>query len=145
MEKIETYNNGSRFARNFITTALLSSVLLWAASCWKATSKDIIDQKEKIELLAYNTEHYVNARKEVVNKYNTILSYPRTDANKYEIDNHLYLLEKEIEDYDEKIENLVKDKIDAERTLNKKVESRWTTWIHTPLDPNKRDYLLAIQ
>jgi hypothetical protein len=77
-----------------------------------------------VELLSFNISHYIDARKKLVNEYNTILKYPRTEANQYEIDNHLSLLEEQIEEYDEKIKECVEDKLDAEAELNEKIEDR---------------------
>ena len=146
METLKTNNITNHSMRNFITSALLAGILgLWVSSCWETTQKDINEQKYKIELLSINISNYINARKKLVNEYNTILSYPKTEANKYEIDNHLCLLEEQILDYDEKIKDLVEEKIDAESDLTEKIEDMWTTWIHSTMDPNKRDYLLSVQ
>ena len=123
----------------------LAWVLLGSSSCWKTTQKDINNQKQKIELLSFNIENCINARKKLVNEHNAILAYPKTESNKYEIDNHLYLLEEQIADYDKKIKNFIEEKINAEVDLSKKIENRWSVWIHSSIDPNKRDYLLTIQ
>lgn len=146
MEKLKTNNIISHSVRNLITSAVLAGILgLWASSCWKTTPKDVNDQKHKVELLSMNISHYINARKKLVNDYNTILAYPRTQSNEYEIDNHLCLLEEQIYEYDKKIKDLVEDKLDAEVTLNEKIEDRGTAWVHSTIDPNKWDYLLTIQ
>jgi hypothetical protein len=146
MEKLKINAIISRSARNFITSAALVWLLgLWAASCWKTTSKDINDSRHKVELLSINIPHYIDARKKLVNEYNNILAYPRTEANEFEIDNHLSLLEEQIYEYDEKIRKLVEEKVDAEATLNKKIGDRWTMWVHPTIDPDKWDYLLTIQ
>jgi hypothetical protein len=52
------------------------------------------------------------------------LAYSKTEANEYEIDNHLCLLEDQIHDYDEKIKDLIEEKLNAEVSLNEKIEDR---------------------
>lgn len=132
--------------KNFVVGSLLLGALnLWFWSCWKTTQKDISEQRQKIEILSFNIVNCINARKEVVNQYNSMLDYPATESNKYEIDNHLCLLEEQIHEYDEKIKDFVEEKIDAEADLSEKIEDRWTMWVHTHIDPNKWDYLLTVQ
>lgn len=145
MEKIEHHYKTNNSTKKFLTRTLLVGILgLSTVSCWETTQKDINEQRHKVELLSFNISHYIDARKKLVNEYNTILKYPRTEANQYEIDNHLSLLEEQIEEYDEKIKECVEDKLDAEAELNEKIEDRWIAWVHTSIDPNKRDYLLQI-
>ena len=54
-------------------------------------------------------------------------------------------MEKQIEEYDEKIKDFAEEKLDAENSLNEKIQDRWIAWIHTTIDPNKWDYLLSVQ
>ena len=124
MERLENYNN-THSKRNFLMSALLAGVLVWVSSCWKTTQKEINEQKHKVELLSFNISHYIDARKKLVNEYNAILEYPRTEANQYVIDNHLSLLEEQIEEYDGKIEDCIEDKLDADAELSEKIEDRW--------------------
>ena len=145
MENLEKHNNTSHTTRNiFMSTLLGLYTIFWMTSCWETTQKDINEQRQKVNLLTFNISQYIEERKKLADKYNTILNYPRTEANQYEIDNHLSLLEEQIEEYDEKIKDLVEEKLDAEVSLNEKIEDRWVAWVHTPVDPNKRDYLLQI-
>lgn len=145
METLKTNNINKHSTKKPIIVLLLAAILSWwASSCHETTQKDVNNQKHKIEVLSLNISNYINARKKLANEYNSILAYPKTEANKYEIDNHLYLLEQEIFDYDEKIRDLIEDKINAEYDLSERIGNMWTTWIHSPIDPNKWDYLLAI-
>jgi flagellar hook-associated protein FlgK len=77
-----------------------------------------MEQEKKVEDLSFQISHYINARKQFVEKYNTLLKYPKTKANKNAINESLLQLYEVITDYDEKIEDLAKDKINAEVDLN---------------------------
>ena len=146
METLKIYNNTHHSTKNLIKSAVIAGILgLSTVSCWETTSKDINNQKHKIELLSFNIKQCINARKKIVNDYNTLVKYPKTEANQYEIDNHLSLMEKQIEEYDEKIKDFAEEKLDAENSLNEKIQDRWIAWIHTAIDPNKWDYLLSVQ
>lgn len=146
METLKTNNVINNSAKNFIISALLASILsLWVSSCWKTTQNDINNKKYDIEVLSFNISNYINARKKLVNEYNTILAYPKTESNKYEIDAHLCLLEEQIHSYDEKIKDLVEEKLKVQVDLTEIMKDRWTTWVHSSIDPNKWDYLLAVQ
>lgn len=143
METLQTNNTINHSTKNFLKNALLASVLsLWISSCWEITQKDIKEQKDKVELLSLNISHYIDARKKLADEYNTIYNYPRTETNQYEINNHLQLLARQIQEYDEKIEYLIGEKINAENDLTIKKEYEWAAWILAPVDPDIRDYLL---
>ena len=145
MEKIEHHYNTNNSTKKFLTRTLLVGILgLSTVSCWETTQKDINEQKHKVELLSFNIKQCINARKKIVNDYNTLVKYPKTESNQYEIDNHLSLMEEQIEEYDEKIKDFAEEKLDAEISLNEKIQDRWIAWVHTTIDPNKRDYLLKI-
>ena len=145
MESLKIYNNIQHSTKNLIKSAVIAGILsLSTASCWETTQKDINEQKHKVELLSFNIKQCINARKKIVNDYNTLVKYPKTESNQYEIDNHLSLMEEQIEEYDEKIKDFAEEKLDAEISLNEKIQDRWIAWVHTSIDPNKRDYLLQI-
>ena len=145
METIKNYNNDDHSMRNLVASTVIAGIVgLSTVSCWETTQKDINKQRHKVEMLSFNISQYISARKKMVNEYNALLEYPKTEANQYEIDNHLALLEEQIDEYDEKIKDLVEEKLDAEVSLNEKIQDRWIAWVHNALDPNKRDYLLEI-
>jgi hypothetical protein len=74
------------------------------------------------------------------------LRYPRTETNKSDINKSLAQIYEVITNYDKKIENLAKDRIEAIDDLNSyisNVERSYTP--NEPLDPNRWDFLLTIQ
>ena len=148
MEIINTLSNKKIWFlwKNLATTALCCTLIFWSTSCWKPTQKDINQQKQKVESLSFQVSHYIYARKDFVNQYNKLLKYPKSESNKYQIDNSLSQLLDIINDYDKKIEQLSKDKVNAQKNLNDKIKNSHIPWEnHSSIDPNKRDFLLKIQ
>ena len=137
--------------RRWITWKALTFALCWvlslsSMSCGNKTEKDVMEQEKKVENLSFQISHYINARKWFVEKYNTLLSYPKTDANKSRINKSLSQLYDVIVEYDKKIEDLAEDKIDAEIDLNEYIANLGTNTLpNSPIDPNVWDFLLATQ
>jgi len=128
------------------TLALCGALALGNASCGHKTEKDVMEQQMKVEALSFQISHYISARKWFVEKYNTLLKYPKTEANKAQIYESLSQLYEVISEYDEKIADLAEDKIDAEVDLNDYIAEAWSGILPSnPIDPNKWDFLLAIQ
>lgn len=128
------------------TLALCVALTFWNISCCKTTQEDVNKQQEKLESISFQISHYINARKQLVEDYNKLLRYPRTETNKSDINKSLAQIYEVITDYDKKIENLAKDRIEAVDDLNSyisDVEVGYTP--NEPLDPNRWDYLLTIQ
>ena len=136
----------SGFMWKALTIALCGALTFGNISCWKTTEKDVMEQEKKVEDLSFQISHYINARKQFVEKYNTLLKYPKTKANKNAINESLLQLYEVITDYDEKIEDLAKDKINAEVDLNDYIADLGS-WVlpSNPIDPDKWDFLLTIQ
>ena len=144
MERIETHNHKSHSIRNLlINTALASVIGFSTSSCdWKITQKDINEQRQINKSDSINLLKKIDFRKDLVNRHNTALNYPKTEANQDEIDNYLCMLEEQIDKCDKEIRELSEKIIDNKVTLNKMTEERWIAWIHTKRDPNEWDYLL---
>ena len=130
---------------------VLSLALCWALSfsnisCGNKTQKDVIQQQQKLESINFQLSHYIQARKNLVVDYNKLLKYPKTNSNKNDINKSLYQMFEVITDYDEKIEDLAKDKINAEVDLNDYIADLGS-WVlpNNPIDPDKWDFLLTIQ
>ena len=103
--------------RKAFTLALCGALALGNASCGHKTEKDVMEQQMKVEALSFQISHYISARKWFVEKYNTLLKYPKTE-----------------------------DKLDAEVDLNDYIAEAWSGILpNNPIDPNKWDFLLAIQ
>ena len=129
-----------------LTLALCGTLTLWNMSCGHKTEKDVMEQQKKVETLSFQISHYINARKWFVEKYNTLLKYPKTEANKAQIYESLSQLYEIIAEYDEKIADLAEDKLDAEVDLNDYIAEAGSRILPSnPIDPNKRDFLLTIQ
>ena len=147
---METLSPKTSQKRNWIwkafTLALCGALALGSASCGHKTEKDVMEQEKKVETLSFQISHYINARKDLVTKYNTLLAYPKTKTNKNEINKSLIQIWEQINKYDEKIADLAEDKLDAEIDLNDYIANlEVNTSPDKPIDPNKRDFLLAIQ
>jgi flagellar hook-associated protein FlgK len=105
-----------------------------------------MEQERKVESLSSQISDCINSRKWFVEKYNTLLKYPKTKENKAKIYKSLSQLYDAITEYDEKIEDLAKDKIDAEVKLNEYISEVWSVSLpNNPIDPDKWDFLLTIQ
>ena len=128
------------------TLALCGTLTFGGASCGHKTEKDIMEQQKKVETLSFQISHYITARKWFVEKYNTLLRYPKTETNKAQIYESLSQLYDVISEYDEKIADLAEDKLDAEVDLNDYIANLGTDILpNNPIDPNKWDFLLAIK
>lgn len=148
METLST--NASKKKKDFMwklsTLALCGALTFWNISCCETTQEDVNKQQEKVESISFQISHYINARKQLVEDYNKLLRYPRTESNESDINRSLAQIYEVIIDYDKKIENLAKDRIEAIDDLNSyisDVEVNYTP--NEPLDPNRWDYLLTIQ
>lgn len=129
-----------------LTFALWVALSFSNMSCWKTTERDVMKQEKKVESLSLQISQYIKARKGFVKKYNDLLWYPKTEANKNAINESLLQLYEAITKYDEKIKDLAEDKIDAEVDLNKyRVDLGSWALPDNPIDPDKWDFLLTIQ
>lgn len=146
MEKIPNYEWQKRWlSQKFISLALCAAMAIGNSSCRSTTEKDVLDQENKIENIDFQISHYISARKNFVEKYNNLLKQPRTESNKALINESLWQLYKAIKKYDEKIEDLAEDRIDAEVDLNEYIADLGTSTLPSkPIDPNKWDFLLTI-
>lgn len=142
MEKFtttETHKKSGFMWKTLLTLALCGALI----SCWKTTPKDVIKQQKKIENISYQISHYIQARKDLVVKYNKLLTYPQTESNKYDINESLTQMYEVISEYDEKIKNLSKNKLKAIDDLNEDIADLKVSFSpNEPLDPNRWDYLL---
>lgn len=142
----KTPENKSWIWKKAFTLALCGALAFWSVSCGHKTEKDVMEQQKKVETLSFQISHYINARKWFVEKYNTLLKYPKTEANKAQIYESLSQLYDIIAEYDEKIADLAEDKLDAEVDLNDYIAEAGSRVLPgNPIDPNKWDFLLAIQ
>jgi chromosome segregation ATPase len=115
-------------------------------SCGNATQKDVADQQKKIESISFQISHYINARKSLVTNYNELLKYPKTESNKNDINRSLAQIYEKIAEYDEKIEDLAEDKLEAIDDLNEYISDLEINYApDKPIDPNRRDFLLTIK
>lgn len=146
MEKLTTTTPSKTSWIKWIILATALGLCTISCSCWGPTEKDVADQQQKLEKLSYQISQYINSRKDLVAKYNTLLAYPKTDANKHEINKSLIQIWEKICEYDEKLSDLAKDKIDAESDLSNYIANlKIKVSPNEPIDPNKRDFLLSIQ
>ena len=146
MEKLTTTAPSKTSWIKWIILATALGLCTISCSCWGPTEKDVADQQQKLETLSYQISQYINSRKDLVAKYNTLLAYPKTDANKHEINKSLIQIWEKICEYDEKLSDLAKDKIDAESDLSNYIANlKIKVSPNEPIDPNKRDFLLSIQ
>ena len=146
MEKLTTTAPSKTSWIKWIILATALGLCTISCSCWGPTEKDVADQHQKLETLSYQISQYINSRKDLVAKYNTLLAYPKTDANKHEINKSLIQIWEKICEYDEKLSDLAKDKIDAESDLSNYIANlKIKVSPNEPIDPNKRDFLLSIQ
>ena len=76
MEKLTTTDTPrkSSFKWKTLTLALCSALSLSMISCWNTTSKDVLKQQKKVESLSFQISHYIDARKQLVEDYNKLLS-----------------------------------------------------------------------
>ena len=130
----------------FFTLALWWALAFGNISCGKTSQKDVVEQQKKIENISFQISHYVNARKELVTTYNKLLMYPKTNANKSDINKSLSQIYEVISEYDEKLKELAEDKIEAIDKLNEYISDLEVSFSpDKPIDPNKRDFLLTIK
>lgn len=148
MERLSqnTLENKNWIWKKALTLALCGVLAFGSASCGHKTEKDVMEQQKKVETLSFQISHYINARKWFVEKYNTLLKYPKTESNKVQIYESLSQLYDIIAEYDEKISDLAEDKLDAEVDLNDYVAEAGSRILPgNPIDPNRWDFLLIIQ
>ena len=139
------FERKKKFIWKFSTIALCGALVLWNLSC-KKTQEDVNKQQEKLESISFQISHYINARKQLVEDYNELLRYPRTETNRSDINKSLSQIYEVITDYDKIIENLAKDRIEAIDDLNSYISDVEVGYApNEPLDPNRWDYLLTIQ
>ena len=142
----KSFERKRKFVWKLSTIALCGALALWNVSCWKKTHEDVAEQQKKVESISFQISHYINSRKELVNDYNKLLRYPQTESNKSDIKRSLAQIYEVIMEYDKKIEDLAKDKIDAIDDLNSYISDAEVNFApNEPLDPNRWDYLLTIQ
>jgi hypothetical protein len=147
METLSTKTSEKRsLAWRIFTLALCGALAIGNVSCGHKTEKDILEQENKIENINFQISHYISARKWFVEKYNKLLKYPKNESNKIRINESLSQLYDAITNYDEKLEDLAEDRIDAEKDLNEYI-SDLGSWNlpNKPLDPNRWDFLLTIK
>ena len=143
---IKTSEKKNVFMWKLSMLALCGVLTFWNISCWKTTQEDVNKQQEKVEGISFQISHYINARKELVEDYNKLLRYPRTESNKYDINRSLAQMHEVIMEYDKKIENSAKERIDAIDDLNSYISDVEINFApNEQLDPNRWDYLLTIQ
>lgn len=129
-----------------LTFALAVALSVGNVSCGKTTQKDIVKQQKKIESVSFQISHYIQARKELVMDYNKLLAYPKTDSNKADINKSLAQIYEKITEYDEKLEDLAEDRIEAINDLNEYISDIEVDFSpNEPIDPNRWDFLLAMK
>ena len=148
MEKLTTTDTPrkSSLMWKILTLALCGALSLSMISCWNTTSKDVLKQQKKVESLSSQISHYIDARKELVEDYNKLLKHPKSKSNKNDIKRSLAQIYEKISKYDEKLEDLAEDKLEAIDKLNEYI---WNLEINyapnEPIDPDRWDFLLTIQ
>lgn len=151
MEKttnIEISADTTNTKKSWILLKALTLALCWTLtfgniSCGGPSPKDVMKQEQKMERINFQIANYIKARKKLVEDYNSLLAYPVTESNKWDIKLSLSGIYETIVEYDEKIQDLSEDRLDAEKDLNyytAEVESAYTP--NTPIDPNRWDFLL---
>ena len=148
MEKITTVETPrkSGLIWKTLTFALWVALSFSNISCWNTTQKDIMEQQKKLETIDRNISHYIEARKNLVADYNKLLKYPKTESNKSDISRSLAQIYEVIYDYDEKIQELAEDKLEAMDDLNKYISDLEASFApNKPIDPNRWDFLLTIK
>ncbi len=126
-----------------LALSLCTALTLGNISCGKTTAKDVMRQEQKMEEINHQIANYIKARKKLAEDYNSLLAYPVSESNKRDIKLSLSVIYETIVEYDEKIQELSEDRLDAERVLNDytaEVEGVYAP--NTPIDPNRRDFLL---
>lgn len=147
MEKISTkpHLKKSWLSQKLATLALCGALVFWNISCQMTWNNGAKKQENK-ENIIYELSSYINARKDLVNKYNQLLQYPKSESNRSDINKSLSQIYEVIMKYDKKIEELGKDLIKAIDDYNSWVSKAGKSYSHNePLDPNRWDYLLKIQ
>jgi len=148
MEKITTVETPrkSGLIWKTLTFALWVALSFSNISCWNTTQKDVMEQQKKIENLSSQISDYINARKKLAEDYNKLLKYPKSKSNKNDINRSLAQIYEKISEYDEKLEDLAEDKLEAIDKLNEYI---WNLEINyapnEPIDPDRWDFLLTIQ
>ena len=148
MEKLTTTDTPrkSGFMWKTLTLALCGALSLSMISCWNTTSKDVLKQQKKVESLSFQISHYIDARKQLVEDYNKLLKYPKNKSNKNDINRSLAQIYEKISEYDEKLEELAEDKLEAIDKLNEYIWDLEVNYApNEPIDPNRWDFLLTIQ
>jgi len=145
MERLTTESTRkSGLMWNVLSLALCGALSFSNISCGNKTQKDVIQQQQKLESINFQLSHYIQARKDLVVDYNKLLKYPKTNSNKNDINKSLYQMFEVITDYDEKIEDLAKDRIEAIDDLNKYISDLGVNSSpNQPIDPNRWDFLLT--
>ena len=129
-----------------LTLALCGALAFGNISCGSTTQEDVRKQEQEIEGINFQLSSYIKSRKDLVEKYNKLLKYPKTESNKQDINRSLSGIHETIIEYDEKIRELGEDRLDATKTLNEYMAEVETFYApNTPIDPNRWDFLLAIK
>ena len=146
MENLTTTNTTTKKSGllwKALTLSLCAALALGNISCGKTTPKDVMKQEQKMEKINFQISNYIKARKKLAEDYNSLLAYPAAESNKRDIKLSLSGIYETIVEYDEKIQELSEDRLDAEKVLNDytaEIESFYAP--NTPIDPNRRDFLL---
>lgn len=148
---MESFTTTETHKKSWFISKALGFTLCWVLtltniSCGKATQKDVMEQQKKIENLSSQISDYINARKKLAEDYNKLLKYPKSKSNKNDINRSLAQIYEKISEYDEKLEDLAEDKLEAIDKLNEYIwnlEVNYTP--NEPIDPNRWDFLLTIQ
>jgi len=130
----------------FTTRALI--LALWGAlsftSCDSATGNDVLDKQQELERIEFQLSSNIESRKELGEKYNKLLKYPRTKSNEWDIDRSLSGIYQAIVELDEKIQTLEEDRLNAEKQLNECKSNAQTFYApNKPIALDKWDHLLV--
>ncbi len=146
MESLQTQTPKKKYWFPYKTITLAISGILAFWSCWKATQQDVLEQQKKVESISFQIEHYIKARKQLVEDYNNLLKYPKNKSNKNDINRSLAQIYEKISEYDEKFEELADDKLEATDKLNEYIWDLEVNYApNEPIDPDRWDFLLTIQ
>lgn len=148
MEKITTTQmpRKSEVMWKALKLLLCGALTFSSISCGKTTQKDVANQEKKIESISFQISHYINARKWLVANYNNLLKYPKTESNKADINRSLAQIYEKITEYDEKLQDLAEDKLEAIDDLNGYISDLEVSFSpNQPIDPNRWDFLLTLK